>query len=192
LAKERWESSKETSDMPYCRNCGHEVQGTTKFCPECGQDQAVVVPQDQRIPTKDIQVPPPPSDKQGAGTIAWTGQDTRGASKSGFGLGGAPRRLVYVAVGVIIVLILLILAILSISSLVGERTPDDVVEDFREAGLDVGESYPLDEEPNTQSSILPKTYQEATRFVIPSLGKDSDGQDRGGASFPLSLRRTSL
>jgi hypothetical protein len=30
-----------------------------KFCPHCGQDQSIVVPQDQRIPTEDVPVPRP-------------------------------------------------------------------------------------------------------------------------------------
>jgi hypothetical protein len=33
-----------------------------KFCPECGQDQSIVVRQDRRIRTERVPVPPPPSD----------------------------------------------------------------------------------------------------------------------------------
>jgi len=47
--------------MAHCHNCGGELQRGMKFCPHCGQDQAVVVPQDERIPTEDVPVPPPPS-----------------------------------------------------------------------------------------------------------------------------------
>lgn len=44
----------------HCHNCGKEIQGGMKFCPHCGQDQAIVVPQDQRIPTEDVEGIPPP------------------------------------------------------------------------------------------------------------------------------------
>jgi len=56
--------------MPYCYNCAYVIQGGMKFCPNCGQDQSVVVPQAQRILTKDIPVPSPPSGpKRGGGMI---------------------------------------------------------------------------------------------------------------------------
>jgi hypothetical protein len=48
--------------MPTCPNCRHEMQGRMKFCPECGQDQSIVVRQDRRIHTERVPVPPPPSD----------------------------------------------------------------------------------------------------------------------------------
>ena len=47
--------------MAYCRNCGADMPATAKFCQECGQDQSVSVPQDQRIQTEDVPVPPPPA-----------------------------------------------------------------------------------------------------------------------------------
>jgi zinc-ribbon domain len=46
--------------MPKCQNCGADVSVTAKFCSECGQDQLVSVPQDQRQPTEDVAMPPPP------------------------------------------------------------------------------------------------------------------------------------
>ena len=46
--------------MPKCQNCGADVSATAKFCSECGQDLLVSVPQDQRQPTEDAAVPPPP------------------------------------------------------------------------------------------------------------------------------------
>src|SRR5215217_4527980 len=48
-----------------CPNCGRETQRGAKFCPQCGQDLSVVVPQDQRIPTEDVPVPPPPLEATG-------------------------------------------------------------------------------------------------------------------------------
>ena len=53
--------------MPKCQNCGADVSATAKFCSECGQDQLVSVPQDQRIQTEDVPVPPPPSDSSSGG-----------------------------------------------------------------------------------------------------------------------------
>lgn len=53
--------------MPKCQNCGADVSATAKFCSECGQDQLVSVPQDQRIQTEAVPVPPPPSDSSSVG-----------------------------------------------------------------------------------------------------------------------------
>ncbi len=58
-----------------------------------------------------------------------------------------------------------------------------IVQAFREAGLEVGESYPVEEEPGWEQKPVPKTYEEATRFEIPSLGEDTDGSTRGGRVF---------
>ncbi len=44
--------------MEHCHNCGGELQRGMKFCPHCGQDLAVIVPQEERIPTEDVPVPP--------------------------------------------------------------------------------------------------------------------------------------
>lgn len=30
--------------MPYCKNCGHELQGDVKFCPDCGTSTSSVPP----------------------------------------------------------------------------------------------------------------------------------------------------
>ena len=58
--------------MADCPNCGREIQGGMRFCPNCGQDQSVVVPQDHRIPTEDVPVPPPPSGSpHGGGRRKW-------------------------------------------------------------------------------------------------------------------------
>src|SRR5215211_3039849 len=57
--------------MADCPNCGREIQGGMRFCPNCGQDQSVVVPQGQRIPTEDVPVPPPPGPPRGGGRRKW-------------------------------------------------------------------------------------------------------------------------
>jgi uncharacterized protein len=52
----------------------------------------------------------------------------------------------------------------------------EVVQAFRDAGLEVGESYPVEQEPGWEERPVPGTYGEATRFVIPSLGADAGGR----------------
>jgi hypothetical protein len=115
--------------------------------------------------------------------MSLSGWDTKATWKNARVARGAPRRLLIAVAGIVIVLVLASLTFWWVLSLLSERTPDQIVEDFREAGLDVGESYPLDEEANPQPSLLPQTYEEAVRFVIPALGVDSEGQDQGGRVF---------
>jgi uncharacterized protein len=52
----------------------------------------------------------------------------------------------------------------------------DVVQAFRDAGLEVGESYPVEQEPGWDERPVPRTYEEATRYLIPSLGADAGGR----------------
>src|SRR5215217_6739642 len=89
--------------MPYCPNCGQGIQGGMKFCPNCGQDLSIVVPKDQRIPTEDVPVPPPPSGYKGGR--------------------GHDRRLLIIVVVIVIVLIILGLLIAVIGNGAGENTP---------------------------------------------------------------------
>jgi len=51
-----------------------------------------------------------------------------------------------------------------------------VVQAFRDAGLEVGESYPVEQEPGWDELPVPRTYEEATRFLIPSPGADAGGR----------------
>ena len=51
-----------------------------------------------------------------------------------------------------------------------------VVQAFRDAGLEVGESYPVEQEPGWDELPVPRTYEEATRFLIPSLEADAGGR----------------
>ena len=52
----------------------------------------------------------------------------------------------------------------------------EVVQAFRNAGLEVGESYPVEQEPGWEERPVPRTYEEATRFLVPSLGADAGGR----------------
>lgn len=58
----------------------------------------------------------------------------------------------------------------------GATSSEDVVEAFRDEGLEVGASFPVEQEPAFEKSPTPKTYEEGTRFEIPSLGRDSGGR----------------
>ncbi len=51
-----------------------------------------------------------------------------------------------------------------------------VVQAFREVGLEVEESYPVEQEPGWNERPVPRTYEEATRFLVPSLGADAGGE----------------
>jgi hypothetical protein len=65
--------------------------------------------------------------------------------------------------------------------------PDEVIQAFQNAGLEVGETYPVEEEPGWDANTVPKTYAQAARFTIPSLGVPEEGvpgpRDRGGRVF---------
>ncbi len=58
----------------------------------------------------------------------------------------------------------------------GWSSSADVVQAFREAGLEVGESYPVEQEPGWDKLPVPKTYEEASRFEILPLGEDAGGR----------------
>ena len=65
--------------------------------------------------------------------------------------------------------------------------PGEVIQAFQNAGLEVGETYPVEEEPGWDETRVPKTYAQAARFTIPSLGVPPVGvpgpRDRGGRVF---------
>lgn len=58
----------------------------------------------------------------------------------------------------------------------GTPSSESIVEAFRDEGLPVGSSYPLEEDGGWETSPVPKTYEEGTRFLIPSLGYDAGGR----------------
>jgi hypothetical protein len=71
----------------YCRNCGAELPGNPRVCSHCGtdQDQPVSIPQDQRIPTENVSVPPPGGpQQQSAGS--WVGRGFGGGLGASIGL----------------------------------------------------------------------------------------------------------
>ena len=50
-------------------------------------------------------------------------------------------------------------------------TESEIVQDLRDTHLEVGESYPVEEDTGWNESRVPKTHQEGTSFEIPSLGE---------------------
>ena len=71
--------------------------------------------------------------------------------------------------------------------------PGQVIQAFQNAGLEVGETYPVEEEPGWDETQVPKRYAQALRFTIPSLGVPEEGQpgprDRGGRVFVFDSQR---
>ena len=65
--------------------------------------------------------------------------------------------------------------------------PDEVIQAFQNAGLEVGETYPVEQEPGWNETRVPKRHTQAVRFTIPSLGvteeEVSGPRDRGGRVF---------
>lgn len=60
--------------------------------------------------------------------------------------------------------------------LLGTLGPEAVIDTFLDAGLEVGETYPVEEEPDWQETRIPKSYAAALRFRIPSLEGDAGGR----------------
>ena len=101
---------------------------------------------------------------------------TRGA-KIGIGL------VVFLGVLFVAIWFVTLPAIRSVSW-TNQPSSEEVIQAFRDEGLEVGESYPVEQEPGWDELPVPKTYREATRFEIPSLGEDS-----GGRVFVFESRR---
>jgi uncharacterized membrane protein (UPF0127 family) len=58
----------------------------------------------------------------------------------------------------------------------GTPGTDEVVQAFQNAGLEVGDTYPVEEEPGWQETQIPKSYAQAVRFKTPSLEGDAGGR----------------
>ena len=71
--------------------------------------------------------------------------------------------------------------------------PGEVIQAFQNAGLEVGETYPVEQEPGWDANRVPKTYAQAARFTIPSLGVPEEEvpgpRDRGGRVFVFDSQR---
>ena len=51
---------------------------------------------------------------------------------------------------------------------------EEVVQAFRDEGLEVGESYNVEDDPDWGSGMLPKTIDEGTRFELPDYYRADD------------------
>lgn len=102
-----------------------------------------------------------------------------------------PRRIPRPRAGAILLAVGFLLAaalilVLAVSWLSRGPSSEEVVEAFREDGLEVGEVYPIEKQEGPSPGVrsrLPGTYEEGTRFEIPSLGEDAAGRDLGGRVF---------
>ena len=81
-------------------------------------------------------------------------------------------RLVGIVGGVF--LALAVVAIVLVAALFADPTAGEVVQDFRDEGLEVGEEQQIDRDENR--SFVPKTYEEQVSFTIPSAGERTTGR----------------
>jgi hypothetical protein len=58
----------------------------------------------------------------------------------------------------------------------GAPSSEDVVTAFEDEGLEVGDSYPVEEDEVWQAFEHPENYEDGTRFEIPSLGVGAGGR----------------
>jgi hypothetical protein len=145
--------------MAHCHNCGEEIQGGMKFCPHCGQDQSVVIPQDQRIPTEDVEgVPPPPSfpDQQG------TPQQRRGMSRA--------WRVVLVAGGGLGLLLLALIVVAIVSG-----APNNTATNTAESGG--GQEEEAEEEKESPSKGK-KAKKGTSDSLTVAVGEAAELEDR--------------
>jgi hypothetical protein len=77
-------------------------------------------------------------------------------------------------------LLVAVLVVVSLAALLlrGFDPPSSevVVLAFKDQDLEVGDSYPIEGEAGREATPVPKTYEEGTRFEIPSMGADSGGR----------------
>jgi hypothetical protein len=59
---------------------------------------------------------------------------------------------------------------------------EGVVKHFKDEGLEAGDYYDVDDEKGPPSPV-PRTYRDGTRFTIPSMGRDTSGEPKGGRLF---------
>jgi hypothetical protein len=65
-------------------------------------------------------------------------------------------------------------AIVMVALLIADPTAGEVVQAFREEGLEAGEDQQIDRD--ADRSFVPKTYEEQVSFTIPSAGERTTGR----------------
>lgn len=73
---------------------------------------------------------------------------------------------------------LIILGLLQLTgcAMFGPPSPDDVIEEFRDEDLPLGEVYPVEEVEGWMESPVPKTYEEGMHFDVSMLETGRGGQ----------------
>ena len=95
----------------------------------------------------------------------------------GFGAGGRSRGL-FVVRAILVAGCALLAGVIAVVLLLGlvnrEPIAEEVIEAFRDEGLEVGEVQTV--ERSEDRSLIPKTYEEQMSFTIPSSGERSGGR----------------
>lgn len=76
--------------------------------------------------------------------------------------------------GVVLIAALLYFGLSAVMGGFSQPTPEEVVEQFQNEGLEVGDAYPVEEEPQYEQSPAPKVEKSGVRFVIPSSCANSE------------------
>jgi hypothetical protein len=83
--------------------------------------------------------------------------------------------LLFALIGALIVLGLVSYYGISALANAGEPTPESVVQEFRDQGLEVGEAYPIEQDEGFKESPTPKVYESGVRFLVPSVCPEECG-----------------
>ena len=105
----------------------------------------------------------------------------QGSETGGRGQGLSVLRAVLIAGCVVLGLALAVVVLLAV--VYREPPAEEVIQAFREEGLEIGETRQVDRE--VDRSFVPKTYKEQMSFTVPSRESAS-----GDGSLPSSPRRT--
>lgn len=93
---------------------------------------------------------------------------TRGAGGRGYAVTGR----ISIVGGVL--LAMAVVAIVLVALLIADPSAEEVVEAFRDEGLEAGETSRVDRD--SDRSFVPKTYEEQVSFPIPSVGERAAGR----------------
>lgn len=96
----------------------------------------------------------------------------RGPGTGGRGRGLSILRAILIAGCVVLSVSLAVVLVLAV--VYREPSAEEVIQAFRDEGLEVGETQQVDREGDR--SFVPKTYEEQVSFVIPSVGERAGGR----------------
>ena len=96
----------------------------------------------------------------------------QGSDTGGRGQGLSVLRAVLIAGCVVLGLALAVVLLLAV--VYRQPTAEEVIQAFRDEGLEVGETRQVDRE--VDRSFVPKTYQEQVSFTVPSQGERVGGR----------------